>query len=288
MNEVAGKNITLPPLPQKTWRRNTEIAFVNERKELLNEYMQAIIKIPELTNSPALLTFLGLIEDQTQVRADRERLHIDSFIKKAQTGDIVLFRTAGFLSGALRGVTNCEFDHVAVVVKCMHDPKRPKVNLLEATTDGVVRYDCWTRLSQWNMVNAKICARQLSCERTKQMQQDAEKFMNEVDGLDYSLNLTKLLRKTSNADEQTQNPESSPEITGSEEKKDSTYFCSELIATLYKMWGILDPTISASQYWPSSFGSAGNLGLRNAELSTEMDIYFVKPAIERARITTND
>eukprot|EP00494_Astrolonche_serrata_P027100 UN27363 len=119
--------------------------------------MDDVLKIHEVINTVSLMTFLGLIEDKSQIRADRVRMHVDQFIKDTKTGDIVLFKTEGILSRGLRGLTNSEFDHVAVVIKTNHEPRlRPKAFLLEATTDGVVRYDCWQRLQQWNMVNAKV------------------------------------------------------------------------------------------------------------------------------------
>jgi len=274
-------NADLPSLPSKTWRRDTSEAFINERKKLLEEYMLTLCNIPQVVACASFMVFLGLIEDQTKIRADRKRMHIDSYIQEAQTGDIVLFKTAGILSGALRGVTNCEFDHVAVVIRTCHDPQRPKINLLEATTDGVVRYDCWQRLSQWNMVDAKICVRQLHVERDREFQRAAEKFMMDVDGLDYQLTLSKLFRKKS-VDE---NAEEEVQSSNQEEDKEETYFCSELIATLYKNWKLLDRSIASAQYWPSSFSSKNkSLNLLQGELTNEIDIYFQKPAIDRARI----
>jgi len=274
-------NADLPSLPAKTWRRDTSEAFINERKRLLEAYMLTLCNIPQVVGCASFMVFLGLIEDQTKIRADRKRMHIDSYIHEAQTGDIVLFKTAGILSGALRGVTNCDFDHVAVVIRTCHDPQRPKINLLEATTDGVVRYDCWQRLSQWNMVDAKICVRQLHVERDREFQRAAEKFMMDVDGLDYQLTLSKLFRKKS-VDE---NAEEEVQSSNQEEDKEETYFCSELIATLYKNWQLLDRSIASAQYWPSSFSSKNkSLNLLHGELTNEIDIYFQKPAIDRARI----
>lgn len=246
--------------------------------------MLTLCEIPQVCHHSSFMVFLGLIEDQTKIRADRKRMHIDSYVQEAQTGDIVLFKTAGILSGALRGVTNCEFDHVAVVIRTVHDPHRPKINLLEATTDGVVRYDCWQRLSQWNMVDAKICVRQLQVDRDREFQRSGEKFMMEVDGLDYQLTLSKLFRKTS-VDTNEEEVMAKDHKDENEEDKDATYFCSELIATLYKTWKLLDRSVASAQYWPSSFSSRNeNLNLLQGELTKEIDIYFQKPAIDRARI----
>lgn len=44
---------------------------------------------------------------------------------------------------------------------------------------------------------------------------------------------------------------------------DKTYFCSELIASAYKCLDLLPKNIAASQYWPGTFSSKGNLQLMN-------------------------
>merc|ERR1740123_2739981 len=36
-------NIELPPLPSKTWRRCTDTEFINERKDLLAQWMQLLL-----------------------------------------------------------------------------------------------------------------------------------------------------------------------------------------------------------------------------------------------------
>ena len=52
-----------------------------------------------------------------------------------------------------------------------------------------------------------------------------------------------------------------------DEKK--SYFCSELVGTLYKFLGLLDPEKSATQYWPKDFSDKGNLNMRNGALDAE-------------------
>ena len=59
----------------------------------------------------------------------------------------------------------------------------------------------------------------------------------------YSLAATKLLRKRCAND-------SDINI-----REDKTYFCSELVASIFKNFGLLPPEISASQYWPANFSS---------------------------------
>lgn len=63
----------------------------------------------------------------------------------------------------------------------------------------------------------------------------------------FSLSLPKLLKFKSNVYH--------------DEKKD--YFCSELVGTLYKFLGLLDPDVSATQYWPKHFSDKGDLNMKN-------------------------
>lgn len=59
------------------------------------------------------------------------------------------------------------------------------------------------------------------------------------------------------------------------EKKDKGYFCSELVAVIYKLLGILPNNISSAQYWPGSFSAETLLPLRGgAALGDEYLICF--------------
>ena len=65
-------------------------------------------------------------------------------------------------------------------------------------------------------------------------------------GKKYELTLGKILfRKRSEI--KLKDPKASPTLP---KLPKSGYFCSELIAAAYKELGLLDQTISASQYWP--------------------------------------
>jgi len=57
--------------------------------------------------------------------------------------------------------------------------------------------------------------------------------------------------------------------------KNRSFFCSELIASLYKVMKLLPKNIVSSNYWPGSFSCEANLELeRNAFLSDEYLIDF--------------
>jgi len=42
-------------------------------------------------------------------------------------------------------------------------------------------------------------------------------------------------------------------------KDKETFFCSSLVACLYKCMGLIDPVVSSTQYLPSSFGEKNKL-----------------------------
>ena len=44
-----------------------------------------------------------------------------------------------------------------------------------------------------------------------------------------------------------------PEESDDVEKEEETYFCSELIATLYKLVGLVETSRACSTYWPCNF-----------------------------------
>ena len=56
---------------------------------------------------------------------------------------------------------------------------------------------------------------------------------------------------------------------------DKGYFCSELVAVIYKLLGLLPKQISSSQYWPGSFSAETKLALGSgAALGDEYLIEF--------------
>ena len=48
-----------------------------------------------------------------------------------------------------------------------------------------------------------------------------------------------------------------------------SFFCSELVATLYKYMGILEPTKSSTQYWPKDFADGNGLQILGGALDPE-------------------
>lgn len=77
-------------------------------------------------------------------------------------------------------------------------------------------------------------------------------------GRKYDLDPLRLLKKYSNLD------------SVRNVQKDKGYFCSELVASVYKALEVLPEHICSSQYWPGSFSAEEELQLRNgARLGNE-------------------
>jgi len=76
----------------------------------------------------------------------------DEFLRQADTGDLLLYKSSGFNQKVLRTVTNGSYDHVAIILKFEADPN--ELYIIEATsTDGVVlrkwsemRLDCGPKM----------------------------------------------------------------------------------------------------------------------------------------------
>lgn len=60
-----------------------------------------------------------------------------------------------------------------------------------------------------------------------------------------------------------------------QEEKNRTYFCSELIAALYKQLGLFEPKKPSSSYIPKDFTDKGSLNMiNNTALEPERRIIF--------------
>lgn len=87
------------------------------------------------------------------------------------------------------------------------------------------------------------------------------KFIRSVMGKKYDLHAIKLMRKTSE-------DENDP-LKG--------YFCSELVAKVYKRAGLLNTERASSSYWPMDFTQRGGLSLLlDASLGAEKSIILRK------------
>ena len=96
----------------------------------------------------------------------------------------------------------------------------------------------------------RIVHRHIDFKRGKQVTENLEIFINEVIGQKYDIGGEKLMRSSTIA-------------KFNDNKKfidsDRTFFCSELQAKAYKVFGIIeDDDISCTQYYPIHFSSKGD------------------------------
>ncbi|EGR32603.1 PH domain protein [Ichthyophthirius multifiliis] len=117
--------------------------------------------------------------------------------------------------------------------------------------------------SKWNTYFDKIVYRKLIYQKTYENIINLERFIQFALNKKFSLTLRKLLHK-----KQEQNEES-------EHNSNRTFFCSELIASLYKKMKVLAEDTASSYYLPGSFSQQKNLKLINrAQLQNELVIDF--------------
>lgn len=87
--------------------------------------------------------------------------------------------------------------------------------------------------------------------KTKEKLQALEKFLQAAKGKRYSLKLGKFVKRN--------------DLTDFDEniKEGKTFFCSELVAAIYKNLGILSKERAASNYWPVDFSEKTKLRMLN-------------------------
>lgn len=153
------------------------------------------------------------------------------FIKAADTGDILLFKSKGMNSRFIRTVTGGQFDHVAMVLKFESDPN--EVYLIDATGNRGVCLNKWSFIRNFigpNQFYRDVVFRHVEIERTNDMVDALEIFLKEVIGRKYGLG-NKLFRRKTAVTKKLGNCKLIEE--------ERTFFCSELIAKAFKVLGII-------------------------------------------------
>ena len=104
----------------------------------------------------------------------------------------------------------------------------------ESTSDNGVQIYSWDYFVTANIQRyySRVSFRKLRLDRTPDMVKRLENFVQKTRGLEYRLDVDKLIRKTCEQDLQ------------QTEKK--TFFCSELVASCYKVMGIFPKEKAAS------------------------------------------
>ena len=161
------------------------------------------------------------------------------FHKNAQTGDIVLFKGKSKLSTVLRGILNCEFDHIAVIYL-----PNGYIYLFESTRSTGVVLTSWEEFLErkWFDMYQRVVYRRLHIDRNERFFEMAHGFVVEAEGKPYKL----------------------MKFLGNSEKG---YFCSELVAEFYRKTGVIYQNIPAKKFMPKHF-----LGYELNFVQGEMDI----------------
>ena len=109
-------------------------------------------------------------------------------MKKADTGDILLFRGSNAGSKITRSFTGSHFDHVAMILKFDTDPD--EVYMVEATGQMGVALNKWTYLKEHigrKKFYRKCIFRHVDFNRSNAMVDNLEKFLKEAVGQKYGL-----------------------------------------------------------------------------------------------------
>jgi hypothetical protein len=169
----------------------------------------------------------------------------NDFRKNAQTGDILLFKGKSKISTALRGILNCDFDHIAVIYLL-----NEYIYLFESTRSTGVVLTSWDEFIErkWFEMYQRVTYRRLIMERNQRFSELAHEFVVEAEGKPY-----KLMKFLGNADE--------------------GYFCSELVAEFYRKTGVIYQNMPAKKFMPKHFVSM-ELNIIQAELDLLKDIRF--------------
>jgi hypothetical protein len=179
-----------------------------------------------------------------------------SFLKSAQSGDLLLFRGKNLGSKLQRCLTRSKYDHVGLVMKFSNE----EVGFLEASRAFGVVLTYWDKLfrKDWRKIYAEVWYRKLELVRTEEIIENLEKFVNETKGKSYSLGIGKGKKNVR---------------PGNEE----TFFCSELIASAYKVMGVIDEEVPSFKYFPSHFVGDEKLQMIRGRLDEEklIDMDFV-------------
>lgn len=140
-------------------------------------------------------------------------------MQAAETGDIILMSTTDTECAIQRFVTNSEYDHIGLIVKFHNE-----IKIFESNVNEGVNIYTWSQFQMQFHHYEKISLRKLHYHKRNEINPTLLKFIKSNLGRKYDLRALKLMRRKS-----------------SEEEDDHKgYFCSELVAKVYKILGLLN------------------------------------------------
>lgn len=179
-----------------------------------------------------------------------DQLHI-----RAQTGDLLLFKSRSVGGFAMRLVSDSDYDHVGLLVTLSNG----KMYLMEALgRRGVQMINLEYFIgNEWQRLYEKITYRPLICPRPQSFFDNFKYYAKKWMGKPYRLSMQQIMNSNPHTDE----------YTG--------FFCSQLIAAMYMKLGLLAETVPAADYWPRSFSDKKltHMG-QSVRLGQEMPVVF--------------
>lgn len=166
-------------------------------------------------------------------------ISVYDFAKSVKTGDLMLFTGHHFVGGAQRMVTRSKFDHVGIFIEI-----QGRNFLLQAVMGGVC-------LLNWNEIcndiiftdNYTVWYRRLDFEISKEKKKELKRFVNKVINKKFRFSIKEFLFQKKDLPTEEQ----------------QGFFCSELVASAYKVLGVLPQHPASNKYWPGDFSSEHNL-----------------------------
>lgn len=164
------------------------------------------------------------------------------FLKRANSGDILLFQSKNYKSRLQRCFTRSKYDHVGLVLKFLNG----EIGFIEASLLYGVVFTYWDQLfcKEQKKIYTKIVYRQLNVSRSETMLSNLDSFVQLARGKAYHFSLMRTRNKI------TLDP-----------GQEQTFFCSELVASGLKSMGLLDSSIPSHKYYPSAFSQKSDLKL---------------------------
>ena len=220
------------PLPHKELRwHSTSSEVVEQRAPALCSWLSAILAEESSLEQHALLSFIGMLSNMPE----KPVVHVDALSRAAETGDVILFRTAATVFPALqRAVTLSAWDHVGIIV--FRDQSQRVCAAADSVECGFVEADASGcrfyalddfNANEWHRLYSAMALRRLECaERQTGLYRTLHEWSKQVLGRPYELTLAKIAPGLA---------PKRPEASSSGSAEEAGFFCSELVAHAYQV-----------------------------------------------------
>ncbi len=185
---------------------------------------------------------------------------LSAVIAQARWGDVLLFRCMTLPAAGLRALTLCNWDHVGVVVT----DGDGELLLLEACFAGTVIFPLEHRLIEYR----ELYADQISWRRLRRDVAAADEpailatmhqFMDSVEGLRATTPHDMPKMVLSRGDTTWLDGHSAGKPLAPCPPHPEAYWCSEIVAELYRRCGLVPSSVAAASCWPADLADGGKL-----------------------------